>query len=67
VKLFKKPKSRFYWFDFTVRGQRYRGSTGETKAAKATKVGSVKLAQALEHGDLFPTKATVLGEFSNDS
>jgi len=64
VKLFKKAKSRFYWFDFTVRGQRYRGSTGETKAVRATKVASMKLAKALEHGDLFPTKPTVLAEFS---
>ena len=47
MKLFKKAKSSFYWFDFTVRGQRYRGSTGETKAVRATKVASVKLAQAL--------------------
>ena len=64
MKLFKKAKSRFYWFDFTVRGQRYRGSTGETKAVRATKVASIKLAQALDHGDLFPTKAAVLAEFS---
>ena len=64
VKIFKKPKSRFYWFDFTVRGQRYRGSTGETKAVRATKVGSMKLAQAVEHGDLFPARSRGLGEFS---
>ena len=24
VKLFRKPNSRFYWYDFTVRGHRYR-------------------------------------------
>jgi hypothetical protein len=53
VKLFKKANSRFYWFDFTVRGQRYRGSTRETKALMAMKVASMKLAHALEHGDLF--------------
>lgn len=64
MKLFKKAKSRFYWFDFTVRGQRYRGSTSETKAVRATKVASMKLAQALEDGDLFPSKATVLVELS---
>jgi hypothetical protein len=64
VKLFKKPKSRFYWFDFTVRGQRYRGSTGETTAARATKVASMKLARALEHGNLFPNKAPVLADFA---
>jgi integrase len=64
VKIFKKAKSRFYWFDFTIRGQRYRGSTGETKAVRGTKVASMKLAQVLEHGDLFPTKPTVMSEFS---
>jgi len=62
VKLFRKSKSRFYWFDFTVRGKRYRGSTGETKAVRATKVASIRLAQALEHGDLFPTRSPVLAE-----
>ena len=31
MKLFRKPNSRFYWYDFTVRGHRYRGSTQETK------------------------------------
>jgi hypothetical protein len=64
VKLFKKPKSRFHWFDFTVRGQRYRGSTGETKIVRATKVASMKLARAVEQGDLFYTKPTLLAEFS---
>jgi len=64
VKLFKKAKFRFYWFDFTVRDQRYRGSTGETKAVYATKVASMKLARALEHGDLFPTKPIVLSDLS---
>ena len=65
VKIFKKAKSRFYWFDFTVRGQRYRGSTGETKAVRATKVASMKLAQAVEHGDLFSARAAVLSEFAD--
>jgi hypothetical protein len=64
VKLFRKPKSRFYWFDFTIRGQRYRGSTGETKMVRAAKVASMKLARALEHGDLLPAKPTVLAEFT---
>ena len=64
MKLFKKPKSRFYWFDFTVRGQRYRGSTGETKMVRATKVASMKLARAVKQGDLFYTKPTVLPVFS---
>ena len=47
-----------------MRGQRYRGSTSETKAVKATKVASMKLARALERGDLFFTKPTLLANFS---
>src|SRR5439155_4331854 len=35
VKRFRKPKSKYYWYDFMVRGQRYRGSTPETSAARA--------------------------------
>jgi hypothetical protein len=30
VELHRKRNSKFYWYDFTVRGQRYRGSTKET-------------------------------------
>lgn len=37
VKLFEKPKSKFYWFDFMVRGRRYRGSTQETKSVRPYK------------------------------
>jgi site-specific recombinase XerD len=64
VKLFKKSKSRFYWYDFTVRGQRYRGSTNETKATRASKIASLKLAQIVENTDPLPKKAPVLWEFS---
>jgi integrase len=64
VKLFKKPKSRFYWYDFTVRGQRYRGSTQETKAAKAAKVAGLKLAHVIEGTDPFPNKPIALAEFA---
>ena len=43
VQLFRRPKSKFYWYDFTVRGHRYRGSTQETKAARAVKVASLEI------------------------
>ena len=39
VKLFKKPKSKFYWYDFTARGRRYRASTQETKSVRAQQIG----------------------------
>jgi hypothetical protein len=64
VKLFRKPKSKFCWFDFTVRGRRYRGSTQETGVVRASKVASLKLAQILEGTDPLPNKPTTLEEIS---
>jgi len=64
VKIFRKPKSKFYWYDFTIRGRRYRGSTHETKAVRAMKAASLKLAEVIEGTDPLPTKPFALGEFS---
>jgi integrase len=64
VKLFKKPKSKFYWYDFTVRGYRYRASTQETKSVKALQVASLKLASVIENTDPLPSKPTALGDFA---
>ena len=64
MKLFKKPNSQFYWYDFAVRGQRYRGSTQETKAARAGKIAGLKLASALQGSDPLDRKAPTLREFS---
>jgi integrase len=64
VKLFRKPKSKFYWYDFTVRGRRYRGSTQETKADRASKVAGLKLAQVVEGKGQLPKKPSTLVEFS---
>jgi len=64
VKLFRKQKSKFYWYDFTVRGQRYRGSTQETNTTRATKAASLKLALVIEGTDPLPTKPFAVGEFS---
>jgi len=64
VKLFEKRKSKFYWYDFTVRGKRYRGSTEESNAARAGKIASLKLAAALGGSDPLDRKAPTLREFS---
>ena len=64
MKLFKKPKSKFYWFDFMVRGRRYRGSTQETKSVRAVQVASLKLASAIEDTDPLPSKPPILGDFA---
>jgi integrase len=64
VKLFRKPKSKFYWYDFTVRGHRYRGSTQETKSVSASKVAGLKLAHVIECTDQLPNTPTALNQFS---
>ena len=64
MKLFKKPNSKFYWYDFTARGCRYRGSTQETKSVRALQVASLKLASAMENTDPLPSKPPVLGELA---
>jgi len=65
VKLFRKPKSKFYWYDFTVRGCRYRGSTQETKSVRALQVASLKLASTMENTNPLPTKPAALREFAD--
>ena len=64
MKLFKKPKSKYYWYDFTVRGERYRGSTQETKEARAGKIASLKVTAAVRGSDPLDRKAPSLREFS---
>jgi integrase len=64
VELFKKKKSKFYWYDFTVRDTRYRGSTKETKITRAAKFAALKLSQAVEGHDPLDRKAPTLLEFS---
>ena len=56
MKLFKKPKSKFYWYDFTVRGCRYRASTQETKSVRALQIASLRLASVMKNTDPLPTR-----------
>jgi integrase len=65
VKLFRKPKSKFYWYDFAMRGRRYRGSTQETRSVRALKIASLKLASVMENNNPLPTKPTALLEFAD--
>ena len=64
MRLFKKPKSKFYWYDFRVRGRRYRGSTQETRSVRAQKTASLKLASVMENTDPLPSKPCALGKFA---
>jgi hypothetical protein len=65
VKLFRKPNTKVYWYDITVRGSRYRGSTQETKAGRALQVASLKLASVIGSADPLPMKPAVLREFAD--
>jgi hypothetical protein len=61
---FGRRKSKFYWYDFTVGGRRYRGSTKETNKTRTGALAALKLAQAAEGRDPLPRKAPGLLEFS---
>jgi integrase len=64
VELFRKRKSKFYWYDFTVGGRRYRGSTKESNKTRAGAIAALKLANTTEGRDPLPRKAPGLQEFS---
>lgn len=64
MKIFNKPKSKYFWYDFTVRGRRFRGSTKETAEHRAAKIAALKYADACEKGDPLPRKAPTLKQAS---
>jgi integrase len=64
VKLYKKSKSSFYWYDFTIRSQRYRGSTKETNEHRAAKLAALKFNEVIEGTDPLPRKPPSLRELS---
>jgi hypothetical protein len=61
---FPKKDSRFYWYDFKVRGKRYRGSTKETNKKRAGSVAALRFSQAIEGRGLLDRKAPSLQELS---
>jgi len=66
MELFRKRKSKFYWYDFTVRGQRYRGSTKETNKTRAQKAAALKLSAAIKGSDPLDRKPPTLREYAKD-
>jgi len=64
VELFKKKDSRFYWYDFKWRGQRYRRSTKETNKKRAGKIAALRLSQTMGGIGPLDRKAPSLQEFS---
>lgn len=57
MELLKKKDSKYYWYDFTVAGCRYRGSTKESNEKRAGSIAAIKLAQIVEGKDPLPRKA----------
>jgi site-specific recombinase XerD len=66
VKLFRKSKSKYYWYDFTVRDERYRGSTKETIETRAQKAASLKPAAAIKGSDPLDRKPPTLRQYASD-
>jgi integrase len=64
VKLFEKEGTKYWWYDFTVRGERFRGSTKETNESRARKIAALKFADACENSDPLPRKAPTLRQVS---
>jgi len=64
VELFRKKDSRFYWYDFKVRGKRYRGSTKETNKKRAGRIAALRFSQAIEGTGLLDRKTPSLEELS---
>lgn len=64
MELFRRKNSRCWWYDFTVRGERYRGSTKEiTKTAAQAR--AAQILTELSNGNAYRTgrKAPYLSEF----
>ncbi len=45
MELLRKKDSRFYWYDFKVRGKWYRGSTKETNKKRAGRIAALRFSQ----------------------
>ena len=63
VNLFKRPDHPYWWYDFTVRGERFRGSTKETRKAAAFGKAATLLAAVAEGKSQTNKKAPVLSAF----
>jgi integrase len=63
VELFKRPGHPYWWYDFTFRGERFRGSTKETSRTGASQKVALLLASLAEGKTQTSKKAPVLSQF----
>lgn len=64
MEISKRKNSKYYWYDFVVRGQRYRGSTKETSKTAAYAKTARLLTDVSEGNAGKYKKAPVLSEFA---
>ena len=64
MKLFRKRKSKFLWYDFAVRGVRFRGSTKETNQTRAEGIAALKFSAVVKEGDPLKGRPPTLREYS---
>jgi site-specific recombinase XerD len=64
VELFKRPDYPYWWYDFTVRGKRFRGSTKETTKTAASQKVAQRLLSVAEGRTAINRKAPLLAGFS---
>jgi integrase len=63
VELYKRPGHPYWWYDFTVRGERFRGSTKKTSKTAAAETVALLLASVVEGKTQIGKKAPVLSQF----
>jgi integrase len=65
VEIAKRRSSQYYWYDFAVRGERYRGSTKETSKTAAYAKAAKLFTEIAEGKNRRYRKAPVLSEFAD--
>ena len=65
MEIFRKKDLRFYWYDFKLRGKRYRRSAKETNKMRAAETAALRFSEAMGGASLLDRKAPTLQEFSN--
>jgi hypothetical protein len=66
VELFRRKNSRAWWYDFTVRGERFRGSTKESNKTAAQAQAARLLTDIVESRNLHcGKKAPMLSAFAD--
>jgi integrase len=64
VELFKRPDYPYWWYDFTVRGKRFRGSTKETTKTAGSQKAAQLLASVAEGRTVINRRAPLLSVFA---